>query len=841
MANGNKDLGFSSLMRRYLKSPGRLALAAALAILASAGLGLLGAYQYLRPALPDVSAIKDIRLQVPLRVYTRDGKLVAQFGEQRRIPLDYEAIPPQMINALVSAEDDRFFSHGGIDYPGLARAVFRHLSTGRRGEGGSTITMQLTRGIFLSPEKSYRRKALEIFTTLRLERELSKEEIITLYLNKMFLGQRAYGIGAAAEVYFGKTVDQLTLPEIALIAGTFRLPSRDNPVANAEFARQRRAYVLRRMREKEYITRDEYEIAVNAPVESRLHGPAVQVEAPYVAEMARADMYARFGADAYTAGYEVITTLDSRLQSAAVRAVRGALLEYDGRHGYRGPAGHTELTRDATEQEWAGVLAEYSTRAGLEPALVISVAEQSAVAYSRSGERINLPWSGLSWARKPLENGAVGPALKRAAEVVSIGDVIYIAQEVAGNWRMVQIPEAQGAFVALDPLDGGITALSGGFDYFASNFNRAVQAQRQPGSAFKPFLYSAALEQGFTPASIINDAPLVIEDATLEGDWRPQNSTREFRGPMRLREALVRSRNLVSIRVMNTLGAAYATQFIERFGFPPQNLPRNLSLALGTSQVSPLEMARAYAVFANGGFQVEPYAVQSILGPDGSVVFEAQPRFACLDCLTTNQTASTQSAADATSQALSSLFQQAPVTPAETTDESRWGGITYLNDKVLAPQVISAQNAYLMTDMMGDVIRRGTGRRALQLKRNDLAGKTGTTNEQRDAWFCGYNGSLVGAAWVGFDQERSLGRGEEGGRTALPMWNYFMAEALKGVPDRRLTQPPGLVSMRISATTGAAARPGDADAIFEIFMAGHLPPQPEDDLLLDEEDEPQLF
>jgi penicillin-binding protein 1A len=810
-------------MRRYLKSPLRLIIAAVLGATGAAVLGLAGAYQYLRPALPDVSAIKDIRLQVPLRVFSRDGRLIAQFGEQRRIPLSFEAIPGQMINAVLAAEDDRFFQHGGVDYPGLARAVLANLLSGNKAEGGSTITMQLARGVFLSPEKSYRRKLVEIFTTLRIEQELTKQEILALYLNKMFLGQRAYGIGAAAEVYYGKTVDQLTLPEIAVIAGTFRLPSRDNPVANAELARQRRAYVLRRMREKEYVTQAEYESALNAPVDSKLHGPAVEVEAPYVAEMVRAEMFTRLGADAYTAGYEVITTVDSRLQHAAVRALRGALLEYDQRHGYRGPAGRVTLPSGAREKEWAQALEEYAVRGGLEPAVVIATEEKSAVAYSRAGGRINLGWTGISWARSPLPDGSVGPQLQRAADVLSVGDIIYVGQEVSGNWRMVQVPEAQGAFVAIDPQDGGIAALAGGFDYFASNYNRAVQAKRQPGSSFKPFLYSAALDQGFTPASIVNDAPLVIEDATLEGSWRPQNNTREFRGPMRLREALVRSRNLVSIRVMNSLGPAYATQFISRFGFPENTLPRNLSLALGTAQVSPLEMASAYSVFANGGFRVEPYFIQRIIDTNGKTEFEAEPKFACADCVQPTPPAETEGG--------TTNLLDAPITTA-SSDETRWGGRTYLQEKVLAPQVLSPQNDYLITDMMADVVKRGTAVRALQLKRGDLAGKTGTTNDRRDAWFCGFNSSLVGTAWIGFDQERSLGPGEEGSRTALPMWIYFMAEALKGVPEQKRTAPPGLVSMRISADTGLAARPGDPNAIFETFMAGHLPPQAEFDSAL---------
>jgi penicillin-binding protein 1A len=806
------------VIRRYLSSPVRLLAAAVLLFGSGIVLGLAGAYQYLHPSLPDVASIRDIQLQVPLRVYTRDGKLIAQFGEQRRIPLPYDAIPQQIVHAVLSAEDDSFFTHNGVDYPGLIRATVRHLLSGEKSEGGSTITMQLTRGIFLSPEKSYRRKLLEIFLTLRIEQQFSKSEILTLYLNKMFLGQRAYGVGAAAEVYYGKSVDQLTLPEIAVLAGTFRLPSRDNPVANPELAKHRRAYVLRRMHENKYINDQEYAAALDAPIESKLHGPAVEVEAPYIAEMVRADLLSRYGAKAYTAGYEVITTVDSRLQSAAVRSVRAALLEYDQRHGFRGAAGHVTLPAAAREKEWAQLLEEFPDRGGLQPAIVTSVAEREAVAWSRGHGRVSLPWTGLSWARPPLPDGSVGPALQRAADVLSLGDVIYVAQERTGNWRMVQIPEAQGAFVAVDPQDGAVASLVGGFDYFGSNFNRAVQAKRQPGSSFKPFLYSAALEHGFTAATVINDAPLVIDDPSLEASWRPQNNTREFGGPMRLREALVKSRNLVSIRILHALGPAYATKYIERFGFPENTLPRNLTLALGTAQVSPIEMATAYSIFANGGYRVEPYYVQRISTPEKTVLFEAEPRFVCQSCFESPPP-------EPGSEPVPTPVSSTPAPPP--TDESRWGGTSYLQEKMVAPQAISPQNSFLMTDIMSDVVRRGTAARAMQLKRNDLAGKTGTTNDRRDAWFCGFNSSLVGAAWIGFDQERSLGPGEEGSRTALPMWIYFMGEALRGVPEQKRVQPPGIVSMRVSADSGLAARSGDTNGIFESFMVGHLPPQSE--------------
>ena len=660
-------------MRHYLPAWLRYGLSALILLAGALVLGLCGAYQYLEPALPDVAAIRDIRLQVPLRVYSRDGELIAQFGEQRRIPLSFEALPKQLVNAVLAAEDDRFFQHSGVDYPGLTRAIVRHLVSGEKAEGGSTITMQLTRGIFLSPEKSYRRKLQEIFLTLRIEQQFSKQEILALYMNKMFLGQRAYGVGAASEVYFGKTVDQLTLPEFALIAGTFRLPSRDNPVANPELAKHRRSYVLRRMHETNFISAEEQRAADAAPVESKLHGPAVEVEAPYIAEMVRADLYNRLGTDAYTAGYEVITTLDSRLQGSAVRAVRAALIEYDQRHGYRGPVGRVTVPAQSNEADWSRLLDDYPLRGGLEPAMIQAVEDRSAVAWSRLHGRIHLPWTGLSWARAPLADGSVGPPLQRAADILSVGDVVYVAQERSGTWRMVQVPQAQGAFVAMDPQDGAITALVGGFDYFSSNFNRAVQAKRQPGSAFKPFLYSAALERGFTPASVVNDAPLVIEDPSLETVWRPQNNSREFRGPMRLREALVRSRNLVSIRVMHALGPTYTTQHIERFGFPAESLPHNLTLALGTAQVSPLEMATAYSVFANGGYKVDSYYIDRIIGPNGNGVYESQPRMVCRECVETPVDAATERV---------DVPEGAP--PPPTVDERSWGSLSYLPEKLIA-------------------------------------------------------------------------------------------------------------------------------------------------------------
>ncbi|MES1196540.1 MAG: transglycosylase domain-containing protein, partial [Steroidobacter sp.] len=597
-----------------------------------------GATQYLNPQIPDVASLRDVHLQVPLRIFSRDGKLIAQLGEQRRIPLNFADYPPQIINAFLAAEDDRFYEHNGVDYLGLIRALAVNVSTGSKREGGGTITMQLARNMFLSPERSYRRKMLEIISAWRIEHEFSKTEILSLYLNKIFLGQRAYGVGAAAEVYFGKTVNELTLPEIALLAGLPRAPSRENPVANPQAAKQRRAYVLRRMHELKFISTEEQVQVDNTPVESHMHGASVEVDAPYVAEMARQELEAKFGERIYTDNFTAYTTVDSRLQIAAQRGVRLALLEYDSRHGFRGAVKRFELANDSTEKDWEKILEPYSVIGGLEPALVTNVSAQTAQVYARDNGAIEIPLANMKWARAYVDVKTLGKVPDKANEVLNVGDIIYVAQQTNGSWRLMQIPAAQAAFVGLDPDDGAITALVGGFDYDTSTFNRAIQARRQPGSSFKPFLYSAALEYGFTPASLINDAPLVVDDdGTHEGPWRPQNTNKEFMGPIRIREALYRSRNLVSIRLLRNIGTGYATDYIQRFGFSPNELPQNLSLALGATQVTPLEMARGYAVFASGGLRVEPYLIERVLTGDGEMVFSADPLITCDPCSSANE------------------------------------------------------------------------------------------------------------------------------------------------------------------------------------------------------------
>lgn len=804
------------MKHRYLRL-GFSAVAGSLLLLAFVGYAALSAYVYLMPALPDVATLRDVRLQVPLRVYSRDGRLISQIGEYRRIPVSYEEIPPTLVQAILAAEDDRFFDHHGVDYAGLTRAVANYMIYGMHSQagGGGTITMQLARNIFFTPERSWRRKLSEIFVAFRIESSFSKQEILTLYLNKIFLGQRAYGVAAAAEVYFGKRLDELSLADTATIAGLPQLPSRDNPITSPERAKARRAYVLRRMHETGVIDSDQFQTAVEAPITSQLHGPATETEAPYIAEMARADAFARFGEAIYTAGYKVITTVDSRLQRAANGALRLGLIEYDRRHGYRGPLGQAEIPEQSSTNELAALLDPYPSINVLEPALVSEVAERSATVLLKSGNNAQIDWTGMQWARRVVDGGMAG-APQTAADIMARGDIVYVIRTSTNAVQLAQAPVAQSALVAVDPRDGAIVALNGGFDFFVSKYNRAVQAKRQPGSSFKPFIYSAALEHGFTPASIVMDAPVVFDDDSSEDTWRPENSTGEFYGPTRLREALVRSRNLVSVRLMRAMGIPFTMDYLTtHFGFQREMLPADLTLALGSLQLSPADLAGEFSTFANGGFRVQPYYIERIEDASGRVVYQAQPKIACPDCEITADELSMQLAANTQADAGARSFLDA-------ADAVR-GGRGSIPEDQLAPRGISAQNAWLLTDMMSDVIKRGTARRAAELNRSDIAGKTGTTNDHHDAWFCGFNSALVASVWVGFDQEASLGAGEEGGRTAVPIWTYFMRDALRGLPQSRMRQPPGLVTVKVSPQTGRLASADDSSAIFETFMEGHLP------------------
>ena len=751
------------------------------------------------PDLPSIDVLKDVHLQTPLRVYTRDGRLMAEFGEKRRAPLRLDEVPPAMVQAVIAAEDERFFQHPGVDWQGLVRAVAHLVRTGEKGPGGSTVTMQVARNFFLGREKTYERKLKEILLALKIERLLSKEEILELYFNKIFFGHRTYGVGAATQFYYGRPLDELELAQVAMLAGLPKAPSRFNPVVNPQRALARRDYVLGRMLELGFVDADAHSVAAAAPVTAKRHGLNVEVEAPYAAEMVRAALEEEFGEDAYVGGYRVFTTVDSARQRAANAALRNGLLDYDRRHGYRGPEQRLEVAGGDAERI-EELLSGIPGVGGLPPALVLDVDEEVVIAHAKGFGEVELPWPTLEWARPYIGVNRRGAAPKKPADVVQVGDVIRV-QLTEEGWVMAQVPQVQGAFVALDPLDGAIVALSGGFDYYRSKFNRATQALRQPGSSFKPFIYSAALQRGFTPASFINDAPVVYEDPGLEKLWRPENYSGRFFGPTRMRVALYKSRNLVSIRLLESTGVERALEHIGRFGLDVSRLPANLSLAVGSGEVTPLELATGYAVIANGGYAVEPYIVERIEDSHGNVVRRFQPLQVCRDC-----------EEEAEPDSLEEIALPAPSVEVSAPSPQRW-----------AKRSVDARNVWLMHSMMRDVVRQGTGRRALALGRQDLAGKTGTTNDFRDAWFAGFMPRLVATAWVGFDQHASLGAREAGSKAALPMWIDFMRSALDGVPEEFLERPEGLVTMRIDPESGEAALAGDSTAIFETFRAENAP------------------
>ncbi len=766
------------------------------------------AYVYLRPALPDVGSLREVQLQVPLRIYSRDGKLIQSIGEQRRIPVRYDQLPPKLIQAFLATEDDRFFRHHGVDWQGILRAAVANLKAGGIRQGASTITMQVSRDMFLTPRRDMKRKMSEIYISLLMEAEFTKEEIFSLYVNKIFLGQRAYGVGAAAEVYFGKSLDQLSLAEMATLAGIPTSPSTVNPVASAEAAKVRRAHVLGRMLELGYISQAEYDQAKSSPMESRLHGASIEVDAPYLAEMVRNDMQNKYGDAVYTAGYKVYTTLDSRLQAAGTVALRTGLIEYDMRHGYRGASAKVDLSKIITPAQFNAQLEEFPIIGGLKPAIVEQVEAKSAKIYVKDLGVVTLPWEKLVWARRELPDEKVDRAPVQASEILGRGDVIYTVGGTPESLLFVQVPEAQSALVSVDPKDGAVVALVGGFDYFQSKFNRVTQARRQPGSGFKPFIYAAAFDKGFTPASVVLDAPVVIDEEGKEQAWRPKEFESRFSGPVRLRDALVHSKNLVSVRLMRAIGGQYARDYVTRFGFDKSQLPDDLTLALGTAELSPLQVAIGYSTFANGGFKVSSYYIDRVEDANGKVLQQANPAIACAQCGRPSDGPGPKSAAAAARTAL---------------DEAPHDGKTLIPVKNLAPQIIRPQVAFLLADMMADVIKRGTGQRARTLNRDDIAGKTGTSNDAHDTWFNGFNGDLVTTVWVGFDSDRLLGEGEQGGRTAIPAWTYFMKDALAGTARHGVPIPDGIVRVRISPTTGLLAGADDPNGIMEYFAEGNLP------------------
>jgi penicillin-binding protein 1A len=768
------------------------------------------AYVYLKPALPDVGSLRDIQLQVPLRVYTRDGKLIASIGEQRRIPVRYEQLPKKLVQAFLATEDDRFFRHHGVDWQGILRAAVANLKAGGIRQGASTITMQVSRDMFLTPRRDMKRKMSEVYISLLMETELTKEQIFSLYVNKIFLGQRAYGVGAAAEVYFGKSLDQLSIAEMATLAGIPTAPSSVNPVANAEAAKVRRTHVLGRMLELNYITQAEYNEAKSSPMESRLHGASIEVDAPYVAEMVRNDMQTKYGDDVYTAGYKVFTTIDSRLQLEATVALRAGLLDYDRRHGYRGATAKIDLSKITTPAAMDGQLEEFPIIGGLKPAIVEKVEAKSARIYVKDLGLVNLPWEKMSWARRWLPDEKVDHAPVQASEILNRGDVIYTVGRTAEALMFVQVPEAQSGLVSVDPKDGAIAALVGGFDFFQSKYNRVTQARRQPGSGFKPFIYAAAFDKGYTPASVVVDAPIVIDETGTEKAWRPGEDDNRFSGPTRLRDALAFSRNLVSVRLMRAIGVDYTRNYVTRFGFDKSQLPDDLTLALGTAELSPLQVAIGYATFANGGFKVSPYYIDRVEDAGGKVLSQADPALACFECGRPGGPVVAKSTA-------------ASGAKSASLDQASYDGKSLIPEKNLAPQIIRPQVAYLLADMMKDVIRRGTAVRARSLNRDDIAGKTGTTNDQHDAWFNGFNGDLVTTVWTGFDSDRTLGEGEQGSHVALPIWTYYIHEALAGAPRHGVPVPDGIVTVRISPQTGLLASSDDPNGIMEKFIEGNLP------------------
>ncbi|MFQ6021473.1 MAG: penicillin-binding protein 1A [Acidiferrobacterales bacterium] len=788
------------------------------------------------PQLPSIDFSEE-RLKVPMRVYSADNRLLAEFGEEKRILLTADQVPPLLIKAILAAEDDDFYNHYGVDFLGIARATWHNLRTGTHSQGASTITMQVARNFFLSPEKTYTRKFKEILLAFKIERQLTKKDILELYLNKIFLGHRAYGFGAAARVYYGKSLDALTVPETATLAGLPKAPSRNNPLSNPDRAIERRDYVLHRMRALDFIDDETYESAKESPLTATKNALTYDVEAPYIGEMVRQYMVERYDEESYGGGFHIYTTIRADYQEAANWALRRGLRAYERRHGYRGPAGHVGISGAEIDQEYLDdILKDYRAVGELLPGIVFALGEKTASVYTQDGYMVEIGWDGLSWARKYIDETTRGPAPTKAADILTPGDIIYLeyaekktevaekqktenqndeteGQDEPGYWLLAQLPEIAGALVSLRPTDGAILALTGGSDFDRSKFNRAIQAQRQPGSNLKPFIYSAALEKGFTTATPVSGAPIVIseQDSGLEDVWRPHNYSRKFFGPTPLRKALTLSLNLVSVRLLRHIEPDYAAEYLERFGFERAKLPRNLSLALGTASATPLQMATAFGVFANGGYLVEPYFISRIEDADGNILEQANPSVICEDC-PDNRPAMVVRNVD-------------PMTAETPALQPRY-----------APRVISKENAFIITSVMKDVITRGTGRRALVLGRADLAGKTGTTNEFHDAWFSGFTPDIVTTTWIGFDQPTSLGPGEAGARAALPIWIDYMDTALKGLSEKSLPVPDGVVAVSVDRETGEPTYPESPSAIVEYFLVGTEPVTPEAEVADEEND-----
>jgi penicillin-binding protein 1A len=816
-------------------------------ILLGAG-SIYGLYKFIEPQLPDVATLKDVRLQIPMQVYSADGELIAQYGEKRRIPLTLNQIPPEMVKAFVATEDSRFYEHHGVDPVGIFRAASVALFSGHASQGASTITQQLARNFFLSPERTLMRKIKEVFLAIRIEQLLNKDEILELYLNKIYLGYRAYGVGAAAQVYFGKPVDQLTLSEMAVIAGLPKAPSTFNPLYSLDRATARRNVVLARMLSEGYISQTQYDQARGEAIDADYHAPEIAFSAPYLSEMVRQEMVNRYGDKAYEDGYRVYTTITRKVQLAAQDAVRNNVMDYDMRHGYRGPS---NVLWKPGESAWdskkiTDTLKALPTYGPLEPAVVTAANAQEATAMLGDGTSVSLHMDGMRWARPYRSDTAQGPTPRKVTDVVLAGQQIWVRM-VNEGWWLAQVPDVNSALVSINPHDGAVLALVGGFDFNQSKFNRATQALRQVGSNIKPFLYTAAMDKGLTLASILNDVPISRWDAGAGSDWRPKNSPDEYAGPIRLRQGLGQSKNVVMVRAMRAMGVDYAAEYLQRFGFPAQNIVHTESLALGSASFTPMQVARGYSVMANGGFLIDPYFITKIENDQGNVLFETRPKVACAECNIPVIYGDTPKSdvlenKDMENVAISQE-QQNPSIPMPQLEQANQDLVVKSGGQEYAPHVISTPLSFLIksalnSNIFGEPGWQGTGWRAgRDLKRNDIGGKTGTTNSSKDAWFSGYGPGVVTSVWIGFDDHRrDLGRtsasgaikdqisGYEGGaKSAQPAWDAYMQVVLNGVPEQPLTPPPGIVTVNIDRSTGQLASGGSSRQ--EYFIDGTQPTQ----------------
>ena len=720
------------------------------------------------PTLPSLEALTDYRPKIPLRIYSADDVLLSEFGEERRAIVKIGEVPAVMKQAILTAEDERFYTHGGVDYQGVARAALANLTSGGAKEGASTITMQVARNFFLTNEKTFTRKLSEILLAFKIEQNLSKDQILELYINQIFLGQRAYGFAAASSIYFGKNVQDLTTAEAAMLAGLPKAPSRFNPIVNPKRAALRQQYILRRMRDLGFLNEVGYQEAVKQPLKfaAGVHETAPTARGDYVSEMARQAIFEQFGDAAYTGGYRVYTTIRKVDQEAAYAALRKGVMDYDRRHGYRGPEAYVDLGRrqDINDEALEDALLDWEIAADLLPAVVLEASPKQVKVYIKAGETASISGDGLKFVVRALGDKA------NEATRIKRGSIIRVSRDEKGNSQIVELPAVEAALISLNPADGAIRSLVGGFDFNLSKFNHVAQAWRQPGSSFKPFIYSAALEKGYTPATVINDAPIFLEAAKTGSGaaWEPKNYDGKYEGPMRLRTGLAKSKNMVSIRVLQGIGPTYAQDYITRFGFDPKLHPAYLSMALGVGSATPLQMASAYAIFANGGYRIKPYFIDKVVDGRGNVVLRAKPEIAGQG----------------------------------------------------AERVIDSRNAFLMTSLMRDVVKYGTAAKAMSLGRQDLAGKTGTTNDHVDAWFAGFHPTLVAVAWIGFDTPRDMGNGETGGQAALPIWMAYMGKVLKGVPEEKLISPEGIAVAQINPQSGLREAGGLSEFFYQEFLPG---------------------